>query len=87
MELALSPDAVKDQTYFLAHLTQQQLARVLFPLGSFTKVLSDCMHSLPAVLHHDCPPSSRSGSARCLQAPICSYAVCPHAYIYRSISS
>eukprot|EP00891_Asterochloris_glomerata_P002989 jgi/Astpho2/2989/Aster-x1107 len=37
VELALSPDAVKDQTYFLAHLTQQQLARVLFPLGSFTK--------------------------------------------------
>src|SRR6185503_18387891 len=30
-------DAGKDQTYFLAGLTQEQLARTLFPLGSFTK--------------------------------------------------
>ena len=30
VRLALTPDAVKDQTYFLAHLTQQQLSRVLF---------------------------------------------------------
>ncbi len=30
-------DATKDQTYFLFGLTQEQLARTLFPLGEFTK--------------------------------------------------
>lgn len=30
-------DASKDQSYFLYGLTQQQLARTLFPLGEFTK--------------------------------------------------
>ncbi len=38
VRLALAPDAVKDQTYFLAHLTQAQLSRVIFPLGSLNKV-------------------------------------------------
>ena len=37
VRLALAPDAVKDQTYFLAHLTQSQLSRVMFPLGSLNK--------------------------------------------------
>lgn len=32
-----TPDALKDQTYFLAHLSQEQLARALFPLGKITK--------------------------------------------------
>jgi tRNA (5-methylaminomethyl-2-thiouridylate)-methyltransferase len=36
-QLWASPDAVKDQTYFLAHLTQAQLQRTYFPLGLFTK--------------------------------------------------
>lgn len=36
-ELRRSVDAAKDQTYFLFGLTQQQLARTEFPLGSFTK--------------------------------------------------
>ena len=35
--LALTPDAVKDQTYFLAHLDQRQLGRAMFPLGHLTK--------------------------------------------------
>eukprot|EP00887_Chlorella_sp_A99_P003754 scaffold7.g3754.t1 len=35
--LALTPDAVKDQTYFLAHLSQAQLARTMFPLGCLAK--------------------------------------------------
>lgn len=38
VSLALTPDAMKDQTYFLAHLRQEQLARAMFPLGCLTKV-------------------------------------------------
>ncbi len=35
--LKRSPDPVKDQTYFLAYLTQDQLSRALFPVGKFRK--------------------------------------------------
>jgi tRNA-5-taurinomethyluridine 2-sulfurtransferase len=36
-ELRKSPDPVKDQTYFLAYLTQSQLSRAFFPLGDYNK--------------------------------------------------
>src|SRR5262249_15492783 len=35
--LKRSPDAVKDQTYFLHRLDQQQLSRLSFPIGHLTK--------------------------------------------------
>ncbi|XP_020526491.1 uncharacterized protein LOC18439991 isoform X2 [Amborella trichopoda] len=35
--LELSADKVKDQTYFLSHLSQTQLNRLLFPLGCLSK--------------------------------------------------
>ena len=38
VRLRTTPDLIKDQTYFLAGLSQQQLARCIFPLGCLTKV-------------------------------------------------
>ena len=35
--LKKSPDPIKDQTYFLAYLTQGQLAKACFPLGIYDK--------------------------------------------------
>lgn len=35
--LMMAPDPVKDQTYFLSHLSQEQLRRAEFPLGTCTK--------------------------------------------------
>lgn len=37
VELHLAPDPVKDQTYFLSNLSQQQLQKCLFPIGHFQK--------------------------------------------------
>ncbi|MHB9012610.1 MAG: tRNA 2-thiouridine(34) synthase MnmA [Ignavibacteriaceae bacterium] len=36
-QLSMSPDPIKDQTYFLAYLTQRQLSRAMFPIGSYNK--------------------------------------------------
>jgi len=35
--LVTSPDLIKDQTYFLAHLSQNQLSKALFPIGHLSK--------------------------------------------------
>ncbi|MBN1549474.1 tRNA 2-thiouridine(34) synthase MnmA [Candidatus Babeliales bacterium] len=37
VELHCSPDPVKDQTYFLSYLSQNQLKKLIFPLGDLTK--------------------------------------------------
>lgn len=36
-DLYCAPDPIKDQTYFLSHLSQQQLSHALFPLGTMAK--------------------------------------------------
>ena len=36
-QLKKSPDPVKDQTYFLAYLTQEQFSRALFAIGNYKK--------------------------------------------------
>lgn len=35
--LKMAPDIIKDQTYFLSHLSQEQLSRALFPIGHLEK--------------------------------------------------
>lgn len=35
--LRMSPDPIKDQTYFLAYMTQKQLSRAFFPISDFSK--------------------------------------------------
>lgn len=37
VHLLRSPDPIKDQSYFLAHLNQEQLKRALFPIGHLAK--------------------------------------------------
>lgn len=37
IELLQSPDPIKDQTYFLSHLSQEQLKKVMFPIGHLQK--------------------------------------------------
>jgi tRNA (5-methylaminomethyl-2-thiouridylate)-methyltransferase len=51
--LALTPDAVKDQTYFLAHLAPSQLERTLFPLGALTKTQVRALAAAAALPNQD----------------------------------
>lgn len=55
--LCASPDDVKDQTYFLARLTQAQLDRLMFPVGAYTKA------EIRALAHEfDLPTKDRKDS-------------------------
>jgi tRNA (5-methylaminomethyl-2-thiouridylate)-methyltransferase len=36
-KLLRAPDVIKDQTYFLSNLNQEQLSKIIFPLGDYTK--------------------------------------------------
>jgi len=56
-QLVCSPDQIKDQTYFLAKLTQNQLKRVLFPIGHLMK---EQVRRLAAT--YDLPTSDRKDS-------------------------
>ena len=55
--LRRSPDRVKDQTYFLSHLSQEQLRRAQFPIGHLTK---PCVRQLAC--EFDLPTQSRAES-------------------------
>lgn len=35
--LKRSPDKIKDQSYFLAHLSQEQISKIIFPIGGLEK--------------------------------------------------
>jgi hypothetical protein len=66
-QLALTRDAVKDQTYFLAGLSRPQLDRAMFPLGPLTKARAAPTHTLPCCL---AAPAAR---ARPLRAGGCPF--------------
>lgn len=55
--LRRSPDPVKDQSYFLSHLSQEQISRLLFPIGGMTK---EQVRKLAQI--HDLPNKSRKDS-------------------------
>lgn len=55
--LHTTPDAIKDQTYFLSHLTQEQLSRALFPLGNLQKSEVRAL-----ARHYDLPTKDRKDS-------------------------
>jgi tRNA (5-methylaminomethyl-2-thiouridylate)-methyltransferase len=56
-QLHKGPDPIKDQTYFLSHLSQEQLSRILFPIGSLDKG-----HVRALAEQFDLPTKSRKDS-------------------------
>ena len=57
VQLRRSPDAVKDQTYFLAHLSSEQLAHIMLPIGDLQK------EEVRALAHkYDLPTKDRKDS-------------------------
>jgi len=50
-------DPAKDQSYFLCMLTQERLARVLFPLGGMTKLQCRRIAREAGLVNHDRPES------------------------------
>ena len=57
VRLMRSPDRIKDQTYFLSRLTQEQLARATFPIGGYEK------HQIRAMAERlDLPTKTRKDS-------------------------
>lgn len=64
VRLLLSPDAIKDQTYFLCALNQAQLRKALFPVGGYTKErIRELAES------YDLPTKSRKDSQVRLEKP------------------
>jgi len=57
VELHVTEDSIKDQTYFLSHVSQQQLQRLLFPLGHLKK---EAVRSLAT--HYNLPNKDRKDS-------------------------
>lgn len=55
--LGRAPDPVKDQSYFLSHLSQSQLRRCVFPIGGMRK--SEVRH---LAQHFDLPTANRKDS-------------------------
>jgi tRNA-specific 2-thiouridylase len=44
VNLKIAPDPVKDQTYFLAMMSQKQLQKAIFPIGCMQKKKLESMH-------------------------------------------
>ncbi len=56
-QLKKAPDQVKDQTYFLSYLSQEQLARLVFPIGHLDKAQVRAVAQ-----HYDLPNKDRKDS-------------------------
>jgi tRNA-specific 2-thiouridylase len=72
LAIRTAADPAKDQSYFLCMLTQDQLARVLFPLGELTKATVRRLAQEAGLENHDRPESqdfAAGGYRTVLRAP------------------